>query len=261
MLELPAAIRIYFLILSTVLGASIGSFVNCVADRYVANQSVWKGRSHCPSCGHTLSILDLFPILSYIFLRGKCRYCGEHIPIRCLITELLGGVVFLMYAYVYGFSLETLEMMILMAILLAVALIDYDTMEIPDGLLQFGVIVFLLFLPAHTDYAARLEDGALGALIYGGGMLILSLIMDLILKKDSLGGGDIKMLIMLGLFTGVTKGLLNILLACVIGLLMALGRSKKDEEGFPFGPALAFAAMATLLVGSQIIDWYLEIIF
>lgn len=260
MIELPAAIRIYFLILSFLFGACIGSFVTCAADRYVSHESVWKGRSHCPSCGHSLTVLDLFPILSYIFLRGRCRYCGARIPVRCLFTETLCGFAFFAIAWFYGFSFATLEYCLLVSALLGLSLIDYDTMEIPDGLLLFGAVVFLVFLPAHEDMVDRVTKGLLSAVIFGGGMLLVSLVMDAILKKDSLGGGDIKLFAMLGLYFGIWQGLLNLILSCIIGLIFAVSRGKDFENEFPFGPAIAYAALITLLLGPTLIDIYLEII-
>lgn len=259
MIELPAAIRIYFLILSFIFGACIGSFVTCAADRYVSHESIWKGRSHCPSCGHSLTVLDLFPILSYIFLRGKCRYCGARIPVRCLFTEALCGFVFLAFAWFYGFSFETLEYWLLSSALLGLSLIDYDTMEIPDGLLLFGVVVFLVFLPTHKDMVDRVTKGLLSAVIFGGGMLLISLFMDAVLKKESLGGGDIKLFAMLGLYLGIWNGLLNLILSCIVGLVFALSRGKDSKNEFPFGPAISFATFVTFLVGSDIIDLYISL--
>ena len=143
-MPIETALWIYVLVLAFLCGACAGSFVNCAADRYAAKQSIFRGRSHCPVCGHTLGILDLFPIVSYIFLRGKCRHCGAKIPVRCLITELCGGLLFLTAAMRFGVSFQTLEYCLLFAALFAVALIDFDTMEIPDGIHLFGIFVFIL---------------------------------------------------------------------------------------------------------------------
>lgn len=250
---------IYLLVLAFISGSVFGSFICCAADRYKDEQSVFDGRSHCPNCGHKLGLLDLFPILSYLFLRGKCRYCGSHIPLRCLITEAIGGIVFLTVALKFGLSVRTLEICLLSAVLMAVTLIDYDTMEIPDGLIGLGVLIFLVFSLFDGDFYGRLHSGAIGALCLGGGMLVLSLIMDFLLKKDTLGGGDIKLFGVLGLFLGPGKGLLTIILSSIVGLISALGGNRKSE--FPFGPAIAFSAFVALLFGQEIVDLYLTIIF
>ncbi len=259
MIVLPLAAEIYYFILAFVLGACIGSFVNCAADRYVAKESVLRGRSHCPACGHVLGFFELVPIFSYLFLGGKCRHCGAKIPMRCFGVELLGGTVYASIAYFSGLSFEALEYAVLFPALLAVALIDLDTMEIPDGLLLFGAVLFLAFLPLHKDAFLRAEAGFYGAVAIGGGILAVSLLLDLVLHKETLGGGDVKLFAMLGLYTGIWRGLLLLILACILGLLFLLfgGRNKKKE--FPFGPAIALAAAITLLTGQGIIDWYLSL--
>lgn len=249
---------IYILVLAFISGSVFGSFICCAADRYKDEQSVFAGRSHCPNCGHKLGLLDLFPIFSYLFLRGKCRYCGSHIPLRCLLAEVIGGLVFLTVALKFGLNIRTLEVCLLSAVLMAVTLIDYDTMEIPDGLIALGVLIFFLFSLFYGGINERLYTGSLGALCLGGGMLVISLIMDFILKKDSLGGGDIKLFGMLGLFLGLKEGLLMLILSSLIGLISAVVGGKKSE--FPFGPSIAFAAFVTLLFGQEIIDLYLTII-
>lgn len=150
---------IYLLVLAFIVGSCLGSFICCAADRYSNEQTVFEGRSECPNCKHKLGIMDLFPIFSYLFLRGKCRYCGSKIPLRCLISELVGGVIFLTVALKFGFSLKTLEVCLLAAILMAVTMIDFDTMEIPDGLILLGLLVFLVFCLFDADLGARVRNG------------------------------------------------------------------------------------------------------
>ena len=149
---------------------------------------------------------------------------------------------------------------LLLAVLLLLALIDYDTMEIPDGLTLAGAVTFLLFLYPHGGWGERVTDGLLGGLVYGGGMLLISLVMDFLLKKDTLGGGDVKLFAMLGLFTGLARGLLMLLISCITGLLFALSARGGKKKEFPFGPAIAVAAMFTLIAGQDLINWYLSLI-
>lgn len=253
-------LQIYIAILLFLFGACMGSFITCAAGRYIAKESVLKGRSHCPVCGKTLGPLELIPIFSYLFLRGRCRGCGAPIPVRCFFTELITGALYLVVFLRYGITFVTLEYLILFSVLLAIALIDCDTSEIPDGLNLSGVLVFLAFYYPHGDLAARAQDAALGAVIYGGGMLLLSLFMDLLLKRETLGGGDVKLFAMLGLYTGVAKGVVMILLACVAGLLLSLRMKKGRQKEFPFGPAISVAAIVTLLFGQEIVNLYLSLI-
>ncbi len=253
-------LQIYIGILAFLFGACMGSFVTCAADRYLAKQSVLKGRSYCPACGRTLGFLDLIPIFSYLFLRGRCRKCGAPIPIRCLFTELVSAFVYLAVFLRFGFSFVTLEYLMLLPALLAVALIDRDSMEIPDGLVLYGVVLFAAFFYLCGDHASRAQDAILGALVLGGGMLLLSLGMDFLLKKESLGGGDIKLFAMLGLYTGLAQGVLMLLAACVIGLLLSFSVRKGKDKEFPFGPAIVLAALFTLLAGGEILTWYLSLL-
>ncbi len=253
-------LQIYLGIILFVLGACMGSFVTCAADRYLAKESVISGRSHCPVCGKTLGVLELIPIFSYLFLRGRCRHCGAPIPLRCLMTELLSAFAYAAVFFRFGLSFVTAEYLLLFTALLAVALIDQDSMEIPDGLLLFAVAVFAIFFYPHGGWEARAKDALFASLLIGGGVLLLSLLMDFLLKKESLGGGDIKFFFVLALFTGLWQGILMLLIACIVGLLCALASRGGKQREFPFGPAISVAAFVTLLVGQELIDLYLSLI-
>ena len=259
-MDLPLAADIYLTVLLFCLGACMGSFITCAADRYVSKESVLRGRSKCPACGHTLSVFELIPIFSWLFLGGRCRKCGARIPVRCFFTELLSALLYAAVYLKYGFSFTTLEYLILFSILVAIGLIDYDTMEIPDGLTLTGAAVFLLFLYPHGGWGERVTDGFLGAVVYGGGMLVISLVMDFLLKKETLGGGDIKLFAVLGLYTGLACGLLMLLISCITGLIFALSARGGKKKEFPFGPAIAVAAIFTLIAGQDIINRYLSLI-
>lgn len=262
-IDLPLAVDVYIGIMLFVLGAVMGSFINCAADRYCRKQSVWRGRSHCDSCGATLTVIDLVPILSYLFLRGKCRRCGAKIPPRCLVTELLVAIIYALTYALYGCSFVTLEYIALFSALIALSLVDLDTMEIPDGLLLFCAAVFAAFVYLHgqgvDQMLDRLKDGVIGAVVYGGGMLTISLIMDRVLGRESMGGGDIKLFAVLGLFAGLVRGLLLLLIACIVGIISAYASGNKNNA-FPFGPCISGAAIITLLVGQQVVNQYLSLL-
>ena len=186
--ELPFGAQISFLLLMYLAGACAGSFIDCAAERRKSGESIVRGRSHCPACGAALGAIDLVPVFSYIFLRGRCRRCGAEIPPRCLGAELFGGLLWFSTAFRFGFSLLTLEYVLLFSALFAAALIDYDTMEIPDGLLLFGAILYAVFLPFSGDPSASVKQGLLGAVALGGGILAVSLLLDFVLRRESLGG-------------------------------------------------------------------------
>ena len=256
MLSLPPLAAVYLLFLAIVCGACAGSFINCGALRYVTGEKLSRGRSHCPVCGHVLGVLDLFPLFSWMFLKGKCRYCGAPVSKRYPLTELISALLWVSTAAVFGLDIRTLEYCVLFSLLLAVALIDYDTMEIPNGLLIAGAALFAVCLVFHDAPLQRLKAGLLGGLILGGSLLAVSLVMDRVLGRESMGGGDIKLFALLGLFTGTAVGLFLVILSCFTGLVFAFV-SKAKGKPFPFGPAIALAAWPALLFGPRFVAWYL----
>jgi len=245
-----------FYVLLFVLGAVLGSFINCSAFRIVRGEDFVKGRSHCPSCGHELGTLDLIPVLSWLMLGGKCRYCGTKISPRYFLTETLCGVCFVLV----GLHYRTMDPYIirdcaLVVILLGLSLVDLDIYEIPDGFQIAGIINWLIFLPfAEEGWLSALKSGLLGAVCIGGGILLISLIMDKVLGRESLGGGDVKLLFVVSLYLGLAGGLLNLIVSCIIGLLFVVILHK---DRIPFGPSISIATFITLLIGSGIVGWYL----
>ena len=230
-----------------VLGAVFGSFMNCVAWRLVAGENPWKGHSHCTTCGHQLGALALIPILSWCLSRGKCRHCGDKVSPRYLVTEALCGVVFLAIFLRFGFCIETVAYCALCVILLGLSLVDLDTMTIPNGFHIAGIIVFTLLILAAavsgdpgqenfngfgpvtaagsffsqlvgSGWLAMLLDGLVGGVGIGVLMLVFALIFDKVLGRESLGGGDVKLLFVVGLFLGLPLSVLNLIVACVLGL-------------------------------------------
>lgn len=253
-MELTAGLKLYIYVLSFVFGTVFGSFINCMAWRIVAGESITRGRSHCPKCGHVLSAPDLVPLFSWLFLKGRCRYCKERIPFRYFLIELLTGIAFLLAAVRFGFSFESLRAMILACTLMGLSLVDYDSQIIPNGFILFGIVVWAVFLPLVSGNIIRdLLTGLAGGLGIGGGMLAVSLIFDKITGKDSLGGGDIKLFFMTGLYLGPAAGLFNLILACIIGLIFA---ALLKKQRFPFGPAISIASFISLLYGESIVKWY-----
>ena len=233
------------------LGSIFASAMNCFAARYAAGESWLRGRSHCDSCGHELGFLDLVPVFSYIFLKGRCRYCHTKMSPRYLITEIILGSIFVITYLRVGLTLRLIRNLILFFILFAISLIDYDTYEIPDGLVLGGAIVWLIFAVILKE---NLWKGLLGGIILGGSILIISLILDKILNKESLGGGDIKLLAMVGLYSGPILGILLLFVASVVGLIfIGIGKTNK----IPFGPAISIATVFTVLFGEQLLQLYL----
>ena len=240
---------IYCLVLAFILGSVFGSFLNCVTDRIINHEKWWTGRSKCDSCGHVLGILDLFPVFSYLFLKGKCRYCGAKLSINYVLSETVLGVLFVGYIIIHGtIDLVLLRDLGLIACLYGLSLSDLKSYEIPNGFIIFGIIWWLIF--------SFSLDGLVSGVVISGSILIITFIMEKILKKEAMGGGDIKLFFMVSLYLGLSISLFNIILACVVGLLFVLIR-KKDM--IPFGPSISIATYVSLLVGSQIVNMYISL--
>lgn len=255
----------YILIILFLLGTVMGSFLCCFAGRFTAHESVLKGRSHCDFCGHVLGAGDLVPIISYLALKGRCRYCGHRISPRCLATELLMGMLFDVGLLRYGLSFGLLRYLVLVCILLALSLIDIDSYLIPDRFHIAAIVNWAVCLPLialekggktgfyealRSEAAASLLTGAVTAAI----MLLISLLFDRITGKESMGGGDIKLYFVSGLYLAGWSAYLCVVLSCVIGLITA-GLMKKKK--IPFGPSIATALVLCLLSGNSIVNWYL----
>ena len=245
---------VYFAVVSFILGSVFGSFINCFAWRITHHESILKGRSHCAVCGHTLGALDLVPIFSWLLLKGKCRYCGEKISPRYMLTELFLGTAFLLCFLVVGFSWETLRLMALSVALLGLSLVDLEIQEIPNGFIIYGIALWAVTLPLLPEPIKALWQGLLSGFLIGGGILLISLIMDKVLKKESLGGGDVKLLFMVSLYMSPLAALFNVVLACVLGLLFVAALKR---EKIPFGPSISLASFVTILVGEKFAAWYL----
>lgn len=265
MLFLSPILTIYIIIIALIFGLIFGSFSNCLAWRIAHHESINHGRSHCAVCNHTLSPLDLVPVFSWLFLRGRCRYCHEKISIRYPLAELVCGVAFVGLTLRYGISFQTLEYMALVVILLAVALVDLETGLIPDRLLIAGVINFTLFsfivpIFGSGSVVSALIRGLLGSLTVFLPLFIIVLIMDRVLGRESMGGGDLKLYFMIGLYFSWKCNLFLVLLSCLTGItffyLFRNVRLGEDGRAFPFGPAIAVAAYVSLLVAEPVVTWY-----
>lgn len=240
-----------------ILGLFIGSFLNVVGLRIPKRESIVTLPSHCPACKHRLGILDLVPIFSYLFLRGRCRHCGVKISPLYALFELITALLFV-YSYItLGFQLELVIAWIFISILVSITISDLHTKLIPNKIIFPGMIVFLILrifthpLP-YTDYL-------IGFLVGGGIFYFIAII-----SRGGMGGGDIKLLAMIGLVLGWQLTLVTILLSSVIGvvfsgILLLLGKIKRKEP-IPFGPYIALAAVIAYFWGDQLISWYVNLL-
>ncbi len=255
MLHISLGITLYICFVAGLLGACMGSFLNCCAWRIVHGEPIAKGRSHCDSCGHVLSHWDLVPIFSYLLSGGKCRYCGGRLSRRHLLAELCGAAAFISILLKYDLSLQALQMLVLVCVLLAASLTDLEGMIIPDRFVIIGLLSGLSFPLLGPQPLAGLGEALLGLLVPAA-LLILVLLAEKRMKKQVMGGGDIKLLAVTGLHFGALGNVLCLLAACFAGILFGLWARKKAEP-FPWGPSIALAAWLCALWGQPIVEAYL----
>ena len=243
------------------IGLAIGSFANVLIYRLPREKNVVISRSACPKCGTMLRWHHNIPLISFAVLRGKCGFCKAPISWRYPLVESVNALLYLYFLLQFGLSLEFLVFCYLATVLLVVFFVDLDFQIIPDQLTYSGMVLGLLvaLLPGGIDIASA----CIGLLVGGGALYLIAMLGDLLFKKESMGGGDIKLAAMLGAFLGWQKVLLIFLSSAVIGLVvsvvvMAFSAKLRQERVIPFGPFLALAAVVAMLYGDQIIAYYLH---
>nr|WP_269141901.1 A24 family peptidase [Lientehia hominis] len=235
-------------------GACVFSFLNVIVYRVPRHMSFIKGFSICPACGHRLRAGDLVPVLSYLLLRGKCRYCKKPIGLRDTVTELLGGGAALLCAAHYVEWPEALTVFLFFSALIVTALIDADTMEIPDGccIALTALAAVSVFTMGGTSILSRI----VGMVCVSVPMLLVTLIV-----KGAFGGGDIKLTAAAGLLLGwklmLISGAIAVFLGGGYGIYLLASGKKKRKDHFAFGPFLCAGMAVGILYGQPLIDWYL----
>ena len=252
---------IFSVIMAACLGAVAGSFLNCAALRIVRGEPFVKGRSHCPHCGHVLGPLELVPVISWLVQRGRCRACGAKISPRYLIAELVFALATVLCLLRFDLTALCLRNFLFLCCLFLLTLTDLEDMTIPDGCHIAAAIFWVAALPfTFTTWRDALLH-VLAGLAFGGGLLLISLAMDRLLGRDSLGGGDIKLFAVVGLYLGFVGTLFAVVIACVVGLaLHALSGRRGGGREFPFGPSIALAAALMLLYGEPLVAWYASLL-
>jgi len=247
-------------IFSFALGAAVGSFLNVIIHRLPEEQSIVFPASHCPVCGHAIRFYDNMPLISYVLLRGRCRDCGESIPARYPLVEGLTAVLSLMLYWKFGLSWPYLCAFVFVCALVAITFIDLDHQIIPDVISLPGIPVF--FLAAVFVMNLRVLDAFLGFLIGGGVLYGVAFFYELITKREGMGGGDIKLLAMIGAFLG-WQSLLFVLLVssfvgAAVGITIMIVRGRDMKYAVPFGPFLALGAVAYLFFGADFHHFFFQ---
>ncbi len=248
---------IYLLVF--LLGICVGSFLNVCIFRLPSEDSITNPpRSVCPHCRNSIPFYDNIPLFSYFWLRGKCRSCGGKISFRYPMVELMGGIFALAIFRHYGFSLPALIYFVLICSLVVITFIDLDYGIIPDVITLPGIPIGLaasLVLPSISIFNALL-----GILAGGGTLFMVAWIYSLITGKEGMGGGDIKLLAMLGPFLGWKGVFFTIFAASVVGMLAGIIEMIRHREGMklaiPFGPFISIGAILYIFYGPGLMTWY-----
>ena len=240
-------------ILIFIFGMIFGSFYNVVGYRLPNNMSIAFPSSHCTNCNHKLRFYELIPILSYVFLGGKCKVCNQKISIIYPIFEFITGLLFLLSYIVYGMDIKFFISITFISILIIITISDIRYYVIPDEVLIIGVTIIILELLINSFISnINLFNGVLMPILNGAGafaiLYLFKIIGDAVFKKESLGGGDIKLLFLIGLTLGFDMSIVAIFIASFIALpLSIITLAKSNNNVLPFGPYLSLASIIILL--------------
>lgn len=241
-----------------VLGAAVGSFINVVADRLPEGKSIISPPSSCPECQHRLSTADLFPILSYLLLKGRCRYCKTAIPIRLFLVELGMAALFTFLYWHYGFSWNLAIAAFYSCLFVVLLVIDLERSILPNKIVYPGMVIVLAVAVVAELVPAMIQPGIKSAAI-GGAIGFGLLLLAALISRGGMGWGDVKLAGLIGLVTGFPLIFLAMFLAITSGGLTAaillLLKIKGRKDMIPFGPFLSLATLATLFWGNDLLSW------
>ncbi len=243
-----------YLLIFFIIGSIMGSFYHVLANRLSKEQSIISPPSHCEKCNHQLKWYELIPIISYIIQGGKCRKCKSKMSISYLLMEICTGILFAVCYHSFDFTLELISALLFVSCLIITIISDIEYMIILDEVLIvsiFGIIIVDLFDIGVYETSMRILSG-LGAFAT---MLLIKKIGDVVFKQESLGGGDIKLMFLVGLVIGYPMAVCNIFFATFIAFPIALYLliSKKDNI-IPFGPFLSMSAILLYIWGLNFTD-------
>lgn len=238
-----------------IFGLIIGSFLNVCIYRIPRQISIIKPFSFCPSCKNSINAYHNIPILSYIFLKGKCVHCGAKISLRYPFVEFINGLLYVFAFLQFGLTSALPFVFILISALIVISFIDIDYQIIPDTVsipLIFVGLSLSFFNHGSIGLSKNIYDSLFGILVGGGSLLLIS-----ILSRGGMGGGDIKLNSAIGAFLGWKSVLLTIFIGSLIGSIVGIVVLKKTgNRKIPFGPFLAIGAIISLFIGEKIISWY-----
>jgi prepilin signal peptidase PulO-like enzyme (type II secretory pathway) len=237
------------------MGMFLASFYNVLAIRLPVKKTL-LGRSECPFCNHTLRPVDIIPILGYVINKGRCHFCSERISIRYLIVEIIGGFSFVLGYYMFGYSWQYAVYLLFFSILLIEALIDMEKKIILDRIWIFGLVPLVVLRIFQGEFFVYLLSSA----ILFTTMFLISWTAQKIMKREALGGGDVKLYIFIGFALTWILGFLSIFLASLFGFFYGITKKSKSNKEIPFVPFIGIGAIVSFLYGNMMIDLYLDLL-
>lgn len=249
------------LLLIFIFGVCIGSFLNVCIYRIPESKSIISPGSMCPGCNNPIKFYDNIPVLSFLILRAKCRNCNAPISLRYPVVEILTGLFALSVFIKFGSSIEAPIYFIFITTLLVITFIDIDHRIIPDLISLPGIILF--FIASLIIPTISIRDSLIGILVGGGILYVTAELYLRITGKEGMGGGDVKLLAMIGALIGWQGVLFTIfassLIGTIIGTIMMLIQGKNLKLAIPFGPFLSIGAVVYVFFGNEIINWYFSL--
>jgi leader peptidase (prepilin peptidase)/N-methyltransferase len=241
-----------------ILGLAVGSFLNVCIHRLPRGESIVRPGSRCPHCGYVLGWSDNVPVLSYLFLGGKCRKCRAAISMRYPIVELVTMAIYLVHAQVFGLDIILVPRLVFATVLVALFAIDLEHHLLPNVITLPGIVVGLAF---STMLPPGIFESLIGILAGGGVLWLVGEAYYRYSGQEGMGGGDVKMLAMIGAFLGwklmILTLVLSSILGSVVGVLVIAVKRGGMKYALPYGTFLSLAALVSSLFGGQILDWYL----
>jgi len=283
-------LRIFFYLIAFILGLVIGSFLNAVIYRLWQKKSFLKGRSFCPHCKHTLGWKDLIPLVSFLVLKGKCRYCGKKISLQYPLVEISTGILFALVFWVWGLGFDwslgcsppgsplrvqgtwdffiLSYLLIIASFLIIIFIYDLKHFIIPDKVVYPAIFIVLGFrtwnLIGHWSLGFRDFKGLVNPFLAAFGASLFFLAIVLISRGRGMGLGDVKLAFFMGLFLGFPKIIVALFFAFLIGAIIGVGlilaKRKTLKSEVPFGPFLVTGTFIALFAGEKIVQWYLNLL-
>lgn len=236
-------------------GLIIGSFLNVCIYRIPKQEDIVRTRSHCMSCGYQLKWYDMFPVFSFLFLRGRCRKCRTKLSVQYPLVEFVNGILYVLIVWIHGVTVGSLLYCFLISALIVISVIDFRTFEIPVGLNIF--ILVLGVIRVATDFSNVLD--------YVIGFFAVSLVLAILYYASrgvAIGGGDVKLMAVCGLLIGWKLVILAFFMGCVLGAVIHVFRMKVcgADRVLAMGPYLSMGVLISIVCGNELIRWYLGLL-